>query len=315
VELARKLHDPLAECAALDALTGAQHRAGDTFAAAATAYRRIGLLHSVPVTAGTAFELIDALLMATETSIGVGDLPAARQCGRQLRDLPLLAEVGHFATSRLLVADALAGYATDVILASRRFLDAWTQAGRPRAPSFGPAAAAAAMIHGLRGDHAARDNWLAIIGQLGVAPERRSGYSPTFDAITLLHHGHAALALERLSTQASELNKWLTWIWLHWHIALRAEAAVLAGHPDASHHVTAARPIVAGNPIATAILDRAAALLDDDHERLLTTAAAFETAGCPYQRARTLILAGGDTAPAGHAALADLGLTSAAATG
>lgn len=315
VELARRLDDPLAECAALDALTGAQHRAGDTFAAAATARHRVSLLRSVPVIAGTAFELIDALLMAIETSIGVGDLPAARQWGRQLRDLPLLAEVGHFATSRLLVADALAGHATDVIAASGRFLDAWTQAGRPEAPSFGPAAAAVAMVHGLRGDHAAWDNWLAIIDQLGVTPERRSGYSPTFDAIALLHHGDAALALERLGTQTDEPNKWLTWIWLHWHVALRAEAAVLAGHPDANHHLAAARPIVAGNPIATAILDRAAALLDDDHKRLLTIATAFETADCPYQQARTLILAGGDTASTGNAALVDLGLTPAAATG
>jgi hypothetical protein len=202
-----------------------------------------------------------------------------------------------------------------VIADGGRFLDAWTQAGRPRAPSFGPAVAAVAMIHGLRGDHAARDNWLAIIDQLGVTPERRSGYCPTFDAIALLHHGHASLALERLGAHASEPNKWLSWIWLHWHIALRAEAAVLAGHHDASHHLTAAGPIVAGNPIATAILERAAALLDDDHERLLTTAAAFETAGCPYQRARTLILAGADTASAGNATLADLGLIPAAATG
>jgi predicted ATPase/DNA-binding CsgD family transcriptional regulator len=314
VELAHRLDDPVAESAALYALTGAQHRAGDTFAAAATARRRVDLLHSVPVTPGTAFELIDALLMATATSIGVGALPAARQWGRQLRDLPLLAEVGHVATSRLLVADALAGHATDVILASRRFLDAWTQAGHPKAPSFGPAAAAVAMIHGLRGDHAARDNWLAIIDQLGVTAERRSGYGPAFDAIALLHHGDAALALERLGTQTNEPNKWLTGIWLHWHIALRAEAAVLAGHPDANH-LAAARPIVAGNPIATAILDRAAALLDDDHERLLTIATAFETADCPYQRARTLILAGGDTASTGNAALVDLGLTPAAATG
>jgi len=313
VELARRLHDPLAECAALDALTGAQHRAGDTFAAAASARRRVGLLDSVPVTPGTAFELIDTLLMATETSIGVGDLPTARQWGRQLRDLPLLAEVGHFATSRLLVADALAGHATDVITDSRRFLDAWAQAGRPRAPGLGQTAAAVAMIHGLRGDHAARDTWLALIDQLGVTPERLSGYSPTFDAITLLHRGQAPLALERLGTPTGQPNKWLTWIWLHWHVALRAEAAVLADHPGASHHLTAARPIVAGNPIATAILDRAAALLDDDTERLLTTAAAFQTAGCPYQRARTLILAGGDTAPAGHTALAGLGLSPAVA--
>jgi predicted ATPase/DNA-binding CsgD family transcriptional regulator len=314
VALARRLDDPLAESAALYALTGAQHRAGDIFAAAATARRRVDLLHSVPVTPGSAFELIDALLMASATSIGVGALPAARQWGRQLRDLPLLAEVGHVATSRLLVADALAGHASDVILASRRFLDAWSQAGHPRAPSFGPAAAAAAMIHGLRDDHAARDNWLAIIDQLGVTAEGRSGYSPAFDAIVLLHHGDAALALERLGTEPNQPKTGLTGIWLHWHIALRAEAAVLARHPDANHQLAAARPIVAGNPIATAILDRAAALLDD-HGRLLTIATAFETAGCPYQRARTLILAGGDTASTGNATLVDLGLVPAAAIG
>jgi hypothetical protein len=170
------------------------------------------------------------------------------------------------------------------------------------------------MIHGLRGDDAARGSWLTLIDQLGVTPERLSGYSPTFDAITLLHHGQAPLALERLATQTGQLNKWLAWIWLHWHIALRAEAAVLAGHSGAEHHLAAARPVVAGNPIATAILDRAAALLHDDHERLLATAAAFQAAGCPYQRARTLILAGGHDASAGKAALVDLGLTPAAAT-
>jgi len=309
VELARRLEDPLAESAALDALTGAQHLAGDTFAAAATARRRVSLLDSVPVTAATADEVMDALVMATETSIGVGDLPAARRWGRRLCDLPLLAEVGHFATSRLLVVDALAGRAGDVIPASRRFLDAWTQAGRPASPSFGSTAGAVALVHDLRGDQAARDGWLAVLDQLGVTPERRAGYSPTFDAISLLHRSDAPAALDRLTAQADETNKWLKWMWLHWHVALRAEAAVLAGHPDAGDHLAAARPIVAGNPVATAIVDRATALGDGDPDRLPTIAAAFATSGCPYQQARTLILAGPDTAAAGRAVLADLGLS------
>jgi hypothetical protein len=317
VELARRLDDPLAECAALWALTGAQRREGDTFAAAATARRRVDLLQSVPVTPGIADELIDALLIATAIAIGVGDLPAARRWGGQLRDLPPLAETGHVATSRLLMADALAGHATDVVAASSRFLDGWTQAGRPPARNFGPVAAAVAMIHGLRGDQAARAEWLALLDELGVTLEDRSGYSPTFDAIVLLHDGQAALALERLDTQAGETgetgrpNLWRTGIMLHWHVAVRAEAAVLAGQPGATDHLASARPLVAGNPIATAIVDRAAALLDGDHDRLLATATVFETAGCPYQRARTLILAGGDTAPTGNAALTDLGLTPA----
>lgn len=167
------------------------------------------------------------------------------------------------------------------------------------------------MIHGLRGDEAARREWLAFLDPLGVTPERRAGYSPTFDAIALLHRGEATLALARLNTQTGEPDKWLTWIWLHWHVALRAEAAVLAGDADAVRHLTAACAVVAGNPVATALLDRAAALLEDDHARLLATATAFEAAGCPYQHARTLVLAGGTTASTGTTALAALGLTPA----
>jgi hypothetical protein len=146
------------------------------------------------------------------------------------------------------MADALAGHTTDVVAASGRFLDAWTQEGRPRAPGFGPVAAAVAMIRGLRGGQAARAEWLAIIDQLGVTPKDRTGYSPTFDAIALLHHGQATLALERLDTQADEQNLWRIGTLLHWHVALRAEAAVLVGRRDATHHLAAAGPIVAGNP-------------------------------------------------------------------
>ncbi|WP_216853694.1 LuxR C-terminal-related transcriptional regulator [Phytoactinopolyspora halotolerans] len=315
VELAHRLGDPVAEGAALHAMTGAQRRAGDTFAAAATARRRVELLQSVPVTPDSADELIDALTIATATSIGVGDLPSARRWSRQLRDLPLLAEVGHIATSQLIMADALAGYGNDVIASSGQFLDGWTQAGRPRGHTFGPVAAAVAMIHGLCGDEAARAEWLAVVDQLGVSDADRSGYAPTFDAITLLHHGQATLALERLDTRSGEANLWRLGILLHWHVALRAEAAVLAGHPDAGDHLAAARPIVGENPVANAILDRAAALLNDDRERLLATAIAFEAAGCPYQQARTLILAGPDTAPAGNDALINLGFTRVDAAG
>jgi hypothetical protein len=64
---------------------------------------------------------------------------------------------------------------------------------------------------------------------------------------------------------------------------------------------------VAGNPVASAIVERAEALLGGDQKRLLATADAFDAAGCPYQSARTLVLAGGDDAARGAAALATLG--------
>jgi predicted ATPase/DNA-binding CsgD family transcriptional regulator len=308
VELARRTGDPLAESAALDALTGAQSWAGDTFAAAATARGRIALLASTPHSPARTHELLDALGNATEASLGAGDLPGAQRWARQLADHPLQAEVGHRATSWLLVADALAGDVDEVLTVSGRFLEAWQRAGSPARSVLGPAVAAVAMIHGLRDDHDARREWTAVLDQLGTPPEGAYGYGAVFDAMGLLHHGQVRQALERMAPEPGEVWKWVTWIWLHWYVALRAEATVLAGNPDASDRLAGARTIVAGNPVASAIVERAEALLDNDQERLLATADAFDAAGCRYQAARTMVLAGGDHAARGAAALADLGL-------
>ncbi|GAA4698454.1 hypothetical protein GCM10023263_39680 [Phytohabitans rumicis] len=308
VDLARRTGDPLAQSAALDALTAAQCWAGDTFATADTTRRRVDLLASVPVTPASAHERANALSEAAETCVGVGDLVGARRWGEQLRDLPLLAERGDFATSRLLVADALAGNVDDVLAGSRRFLDAWERSESLHAPNFAMAAAAVAMVHGLRGDDGARAEWLAIVDKLGLAPEQKAGHSAVFDAIVLLHRGRADRALAGLKAEPAEMDEWVIWVWLHWYAALRAEAAALTGTPDARHRIAAARSIVAGNPIAGALVERAAALLDGDQDRMLAAAAAFDAAGCRYQWARTLVLTGGEYAATGAAALSDLGL-------
>ncbi|MEV5894408.1 ATP-binding protein [Nonomuraea fuscirosea] len=344
VELARETGDPLAESAALDALTGAQSWAGDTFATAATARHRIALLSSLPISpagtretrspagtremipptgthettspAGThemispaaTHEMIDALGIAVEAGLGAGDVLGARQWARRLADHPSLAEAGHRATCRLLMVDALAGDVGEVLTGSVRFLDSWRRAGSPSRQILSPAAAGVAMIHGLRGDHDARREWQKVVEHLGTPPEHTYGYGAVFDAILLLHHGQAAEALERMAPEPRQVWKWVTWIWLHWYVALRAEAAVLAGSPDARARLTEAGDLVEGNPVAAAIVRRAEALLDGDEETLIATADAFAAAGCPYQSARTLVLAGGDHAERGASALTTLGL-------
>ncbi|MEU6100449.1 ATP-binding protein [Streptomyces flaveolus] len=309
VALARRTGDPVAESAALDALSGARSWAGDAFAGAAAARRRVGILASLaPAPAGT-HESMDALAMAAGTALGVGALPDARRWGRQLADHPLLAEAGHHATAWLLAADAFAGHGDEVLGRSTRFLDAWEHSGRRPSLSLGAAAASVAMVHGLRGEHDERASWLAVVGQADTAPEQhRLGYGAVLDGMVLLHHGDAGAALERLAPDPDEVWKWVCWIWLHWYVALRAEAAVLAGHPEARARVDTARKVVAGNPVATAQVDRARALLDGDLPGQLAAAAALDAAGCPYQSARTLLLAGGEHATAGEAALAGLGL-------
>ncbi|MEU7823574.1 LuxR C-terminal-related transcriptional regulator [Catellatospora sp. NPDC049133] len=308
VEFAARTGDPLAESAALDALTGAQSWAGDAFAAAATARRRVSLLSPLPQTPAVTHELLDALGMATEAALGAGDLPAARRWGRRLAEHPLLAEVGHRATSWLLVVDALAGDVDEVLAVSERFLEAWQRAGSPARSVLGPAVAAVAMVHGLRDDHEARRDWNAVLRQLGTPPEHTYGYGAVFDALGLLHEGQPDLALRRMAPEPADVWKWVTWIWHHWYVALRAEASVLAGSPDAIDRVAAARTVVAGNPVAEAIVERAQALLDGERERLLATVDAFDAAGCRYQSARTLVLAGGSDAARGTAAVAALGL-------
>jgi len=196
----------------------------------------------------------------------------------------------------------------DVLAASERFLEAWERTGRLRAPRLAIAAAAVAMIHGLRGDDLARAKWLAIADRLGSTPERSAGYGAVFDATVQLHHGQAMAALERVAAEPEQVWKWVTWIWLHWYVALRAEAAALIGDPDARQRIAAARVTVAGNPIADAQVERAEALLDGDRDRMLAAAAAFDAAGCRYQWARSLVLLGGEHAATGAAALADMGI-------
>ncbi|MFF5707263.1 hypothetical protein ACFY7H_32965 [Streptomyces sp. NPDC012794] len=238
----------------------------------------------------------------------MGDLPGARQWARRLAEHPQLAEVGHRATGRLLVAAALAGDAEEALTVGLRFRDAWQRAGSPVRAVLGPPAAAMATLHGLRDDKEAHRDWRALLAQVDPSPWNTCGYGAVFDAVLMLHQGRPRAALERTAPEPAQVRRWTTWIWLHWYVALRAEASVLAAAPDAAARVVEARTAVAGNPVATALVERAAALLDGDGERLIAAAGAFDAAGCRCQSARTLILAGGEHGARGARALAGLGL-------
>lgn len=61
-------------------------------------------------------------------------------------------------------------------------------------------------------------------------------------------------------------------------------------------------------PDATAIVDRPRRSARRRPSGVLITASAFAAAECPYQRARTLVLAGGDERHDGLALLAELGV-------
>ena len=186
---ARQLSEPLIESGALDGLTGSYAGQGMVVEAARSARRRLEVLAPLPMDATVGYELLDALNMACEYSVGGGDLRAARASAERLRDMPMVVEEGHLATAQLIVVDALAGNVTDVRVASERFREGWERAGRPRSAYLGRPTAAIAMACGLAGDDAARADWLGVIEAMGVGPDRLAGYGATFDAILFLHRG------------------------------------------------------------------------------------------------------------------------------
>ncbi|MFI0451868.1 ATP-binding protein [Actinomadura sp. 6N118] len=311
--LARRIGDPLIESAALDQLTAIHTVRGEVGAAAASASRRTELMAPLLVTAITGLEFFDGFTMASDCAVAAGDLRAARRHAERLRDLPFHGEEGHLATVRLLVVTALAGDWHETVTLAERFREGWDRAGRPRASNLGRGAYAAATVHGLRGDDDARAEWLDLVDALQT-PDRSLagfGYGEFFDALLLLHRGLPRDAVGVLDTPPEQLKEWYNAAWRAWNAALWAEAAVLSGHEDAAGRLRRARVATAGNLIATAIVDRAAAMTvrGGDRDGLNVAAAAFADAGCRYQWARTLVFLGGEQRAQGESELAGMGAT------
>jgi hypothetical protein len=253
--------------------------------------------------------MMDAPVMAAETAIAAGDLAAARKLAEDIRDVPFYREEGHLATARLLVVTALAGDWDETAAFGERFLEGWERAGRPRAGNLNRGAYAAAAVCGLRGDEAGQADWLTVVDAL-VSPSKPLSeihHGEFFDALVLLHRGHPVEAVALLATPPEDFRVWSNGLWRPWYASAWAEAAVLARDPAAASRIGRARRCAAGNPIALAIVDRAAALASGDRDQMLAAAGRLRAAGGRYQCARTLVLAGGQERARGEDELAAMG--------
>jgi hypothetical protein len=238
------------------------------------------------------------------TSIGVGRLAEARRLAQQRRDLHFYRQEDHLMVNWLLIADVLAGDWASAAKYAARFRSGWERTGRLSLGGFALAPSAVAMMYALQGDDDARQEWLDIAEEMGrgVAhqPDRGRAFGALFDSFVELHRGEIDRAVTTLSDEPEQLNRWHTGVWRQWYAAAWAETGVLAGLPtaEADERRARARAIAAGNPIASAIVDRADALAGDDTAGLLAAADALAAAGCIFQQARTLVLAGRDDAHA-----------------
>ncbi|HEX6420182.1 MAG TPA: LuxR C-terminal-related transcriptional regulator [Acidimicrobiales bacterium] len=311
VAAASALGDPLLESAALDALSAIHLGRGEIPAALAAVTRRVSLLSQITPDVTAAFEINDAYNMAGDIALAAGDFAAARGAVDTVARLSFHSVEGHLATCKRLKIDAVAGEIERVLADSEGFRESWERAGRPVVVSLGGGTYAVAMVHGLRGDDAARREWIEITLRLGVTAERlggcSTGYAPTFDAIVMLHRGDAEGAIERMAQDPATFGNWYNGEWRPWYAALYAEAAVLAGHPDARARIEQARSMAQPNPAVAAMVERAAALADRDTQRLVRAAGELADLGCRYQQARTLVLAGADHAAQGRALMSALG--------
>ena len=280
-------------------------------AAKASVGRRLDLLNVAADDVEMAWEQEDTLHMTPMVYLASGDIEAARRYARDRSEVPFLREAAHLGLAWLLTTAALAGDFDDAIGWTHPFRLAWVEAGRPTIGGLAFAPAAAAMVHGIRGDDEARREWLDIVTEMRRAVVTLAGYRTRyielFDGVVALHRGDLADAMTRYGDEPERLKRWYDAAWRQWYAALWAETAVLAELPDRRHRLERARFITVDNPVATAILDRAEAIDAGDIDRLPSVAAALRTAGCRYQQARTLVLAGGEARAEGEAIMAAIG--------
>jgi hypothetical protein len=270
----------------------------DVAEAVRTACRRLELLETLPVSPLTGFEFADGHLMAAETALGAGDLASAAAHAEALARLPFYRDEDHLAISRRLLVDALAGHFDDVVRTGERFRAGWERAGRPVARNLARTSYAVAMVHGMRGDDGRRAAWVRLTIELGIDPEQLAGcllgWPPVFDGLLELHRNDAAGAMRRLAVDIDDLEMFsaiASWEYRPWYAALWAEAAVLGRRDDALSRIDRARHAARDNQIASAMVERAAAVAAGDRSSVESLAARFARLRCPYQEARTHTLA------------------------
>jgi predicted ATPase/DNA-binding CsgD family transcriptional regulator len=310
-ELAHRVGDTRLQSHALDQLTAVHLLCGELAEAVATVRRRLELLAPLADDVEMAWEYSDTLHMAPMVHLAAGDLAAARRYAQQRSELRFFREADHLAVEWQLTVAAIAGDFDEAVALAQRFRRGWREAGRPPLAGIAFAPAAAAMVHGIRGDDEARQEWLDVADEMlrVVMPtrDRHTIYYPTFDAIVALHRGELEPALSHLAGAPESFKRWHDAAWRPWYTAVWAEASVLAALPDRRNRLDRAKFIVRENSIATAIVDRADAIDAGDQQRILAAAAALDAAGCRYQCARGLVLAGGAARTEGAGLLAAMG--------
>lgn len=300
--LARDLGDPLLLSEALDAVSSAASFAGRRREAARVTSERLELIDQMPRhSPDVGLEVFDVHHAATETAVAAGDLTAALAAGRRAQTEALDAALPYLAASRVTLPLALLGSFDEALVQANLMRDSWVRVGRPTAGWMANAVYAAALVHGLRGNTAAFDEWWDMAAELSA----RSSTNEMRTFVTLriaLHHGRLDGTI--LEPAVGSLGDYTR--------CLGIEVAVVTGAVDAEVQISAAASLGDENAYAAAMLRRASGRLHHDPTELEAAVSMWESIGACFERACTLALIPGRRRE-GERRLTDLGCPSPAA--
>jgi predicted ATPase/DNA-binding CsgD family transcriptional regulator len=307
---AHRTSDPVLISSALDAAAEAARAAGQYRQAhklSLERYQLTGRLRRHEVRAG--FEISDS--RSITLAVAAGDLPGALSMADPASSDPLAADQP-MTLFRRVIALALQGDFDAALADATGMWQAWRRAGAPPAHWTAPAAYAGILIYGLRGDSNGAAEWRDRAAELAAGHTGRSMilFAAFTDARVALHHGHYDEATAALAGLGIGERPWYDntphWDYDAYAWALAAEAAVIAGLPDATQRLAAAGPAAQENLWAAPCLARASGRLHHDHAALEQSLAGWQRIGSRFEHACTLLLLP-DRAAQGHAELEALG--------
>ncbi|HEU4948607.1 MAG TPA: LuxR C-terminal-related transcriptional regulator [Kribbella sp.] len=307
VDAARRAGDPVLIAGALDALGTAAGNAGRLREARSYALERMRLVESLPRHEPyAASEIIDAYHVASTTAIATGDLPAALSVARAAVADDPTGDHPYISLPRLIRVYALTGRFDACLEQADALWNRWQRAGSPAMEWMSSAAAAAALVHGLR-DDGSFGEWQARALELARTDDPWTAPSLAAPAVfaqarVAVQAGPGPDTAELVSRAFADFSE--HW-WAPYARAAGAELAVVAGLPDAADRVAAAGSAAAENDWAAACLTRAAARLSGDPGEMRSAVEAFERIDARFERACTLLLTPDGDAD-GRAELAEL---------
>ncbi|HEY3632683.1 MAG TPA: hypothetical protein VGL21_17390, partial [Jatrophihabitantaceae bacterium] len=303
LELARAANDPLVQLAAMDALGGALLEAGATRAAHRLATERLQLATTLSRHDPAAVaEIIDAFHTASVAALGAGDLPAALAMARQSRTDDPMGAHPYLQAPRLVRVLALTGDWDEALSRGEGLWAAWRRDGDPPMSWMASALALGAMIHGLRGESAAEQEWRERAQTVAAGTPVVAAGLAFADARVTVHcrqFGNAAAQVEQAFAPFADPR------WVGYARAVGAELAVVADRPDAAERIVAAELYAAENDWAAACLTRVRGRLGD-RAALADAVEQWDRLGARFERAATLVLLS-ERAEQGRAELAALG--------